>query len=80
MEKAPVELMSKIDNLFVLVGSCPSSHKYAFMNGKYCCRTNKEKFRAEKYDDLCDGGEISIDSRCCVVCLDQNRLMKPYIV
>ena len=46
--------------------SCPSSHKYAYRNGEYCCRTNKEKNdSADGRGDLCDGSEIGIDSRCC---------------
>ena len=44
---------------------CPSSHKYAYLNGTYCCRTNKENIDIGKDDDLCDGSEIGIDSRCC---------------
>ena len=45
--------------------SCPSSHKYAYLNGRYCCRTNKEKISFGQDGDLCDGSEIGIDSRCC---------------
>ena len=45
--------------------SCPSSHKYAYLDGKYCCRTNKEKNDSRLDGDLCDGSEIGIDSRCC---------------
>ena len=45
--------------------SCPSSYKYAYLDGDYCCRTNKEKIGSGKEDDLCDGSEIGIDSRCC---------------
>ena len=45
--------------------SCPSSHKYAYLNGEYCCRTNKEKIDVATDGDLCDGSEIGIDSRCC---------------
>ena len=48
---------------FFSVGSCPSSHKYAYQDGKYCCRTNKEKISSE--GDSCDGSEIGIDSSCC---------------
>ena len=49
----------------VLAPICPSSHQYAYLNGKYCCRTNKEKIGSGKDGDLCDGSEIGIDSRCC---------------
>ena len=59
--------------------SCPSSHKYAYLNGEYCCRTNKEKIGSENGTDgdLCDGSEIDIDSRCCenndyVKCADEK--------
>ena len=45
--------------------SCPSSHKYAYFDGEYCCRTNKEKKAIAVEGDLCDGSEIGIDSRCC---------------
>ena len=45
--------------------SCPSSHKYAYRHGEYCCRTNKEKIAIERDGDLCDGSEIGIDSLCC---------------
>ena len=44
--------------------SCPSSHKYAYRHGEYCCRTNKEKIASPSHD-LCDGSEIGIDSTCC---------------
>ena len=44
--------------------SCPSSHKYAYADGNYCCRTNKEKVDSQA-GDCCDGSEISIDSCCC---------------
>ena len=52
-------------NQFLSVSSCPSSHKYAYLDGKYCCRTNKEKTGRRKLKDLCDESEIGIDSRCC---------------
>ena len=45
--------------------SCPSSHKYAYLDGIYCCRTNKEKNDSARDGDLCDGSEIGIDSLCC---------------
>ena len=34
------------------------------MDGKYCCRTNREKF-SDNDGELCDGSEIGIDSTCC---------------
>ena len=47
--------------------SCPSSHKYAYRDGEYCCRTNKEKNdpHTDGDGDLCDGSLIGFDSRCC---------------
>ena len=47
------------------VETCPSSHKYAFLNGKYCCQTNKEKKDILKHGALCDGSRIGINSHCC---------------
>ena len=35
------------------------------MDGKYCCRTNKEKIDILADGELCDGSKIEIDSRCC---------------
>merc|ERR1712136_190185 len=46
------------------VGSCPSSHKYAYLNGQYCCQTKREKVGGRS-SDLCDGSLISIGSECC---------------
>ena len=46
------------------LGFCPSSHRYAFLNGQYCCRTNKENVIGTPTDS-CDGSLISIDSSCC---------------
>lgn len=42
------------------------------MNGKFCCRSNKEDVNQEKYGDLCDGSKIEIDSVCC----DQDDYIK----
>ena len=46
------------------VGACPPSFEYAYLDGKYCCRTNKEKI-GRKPSDQCDGSQITLDSRCC---------------
>ena len=35
------------------------------MNGKFCCRTNKENQNKGKFGDLCDGTQLGIDSVCC---------------
>ena len=56
-EKGPILVMIFSDS------SCPSSHKYVYADGKYCCQTNKENNNGN--GDLCDGSEIGIDSTCC---------------
>ena len=48
---------------FISAGSCPSSHKYAYLGGKSCCRTMKEN--TTQQGQLCDGSKIGIDSICC---------------
>ena len=45
--------------------SSPSSHKCAYLDGEYCCRTNQERIVYDIDGDLCDGSVIGIDSRCC---------------
>ena len=43
---------------------CPVSHPFAYLEGSYCCKTNKEKNSA--YDGWrCDGSEIEFSSTCC---------------
>ena len=37
------------------MGVCPSSHEYAFFDGKYCCQTA----------DSCEESENMFQSRCC---------------
>ena len=54
--------------------SCPKDFPYAFMEGDYCCKTQKENIFME-YDEidnnttngksLCDGGLIHWSSICC---------------
>ena len=43
---------------------CPSSHKWAYNGGRYCCQYDKEK-TAAKTTSFCDGGQISLISDCC---------------
>ena len=43
---------------------CPPSHKWAFLNGRYCCKYNEEKVNVTE-GSRCDGGEISLTSSCC---------------
>ena len=44
---------------------CPLSHPFAYLNGDYCCKKNKEKVYPPE-GAKCDGSSISIDSTCCV--------------
>ncbi len=55
---------------FVFVGvsapGCPSSHRYAYLNGDYCCAHPTEANRPHVGDvPPCDGGPLKLDSRCC---------------
>ena len=43
---------------------CPSSHKWAYYGGRYCCQYDKET-TAPTTTSLCDGGQISLISECC---------------
>ena len=43
---------------------CPFSHPYAYLNGSYCCKSNKEKISAND-GSSCDGSEIKFNSTCC---------------
>ena len=43
---------------------CPPSHKWAFLNGRYCCKYNEEKVNVTE-GSRCDGGEMSLTSSCC---------------
>ena len=43
--------------LTVEITTCPETHKYAFDNGNWCCKWNKEDKRGERY--------ISLTSRSC---------------
>ena len=45
--------------------SCQSSHRYACLEGDYCCGANIEKIAIDEYGDLCNGSEVDIDGRCC---------------
>ena len=42
---------------------CPQSDPYAYLEGVYCCETNKEKV-GRKNVASCDGSEIEISSTC----------------
>jgi len=44
--------------------TCPANYPFAYLNGKYCCATNKEKHYAAE-GKHCDGSIIGIDSTCC---------------
>ena len=44
--------------------SCPASHPFAYFDGKYCCETGFENYNSAD-GVACDGGQISLSSRCC---------------
>ena len=46
------------------LGTCPSSHPFAYLGGSYCCKYNREK-RYQPDGFFCDGSIISLDSKCC---------------
>jgi hypothetical protein len=49
-----------IDNL------CPVGHRYAYKNGKFCCKYSHEKKQGGWFTNKkCDGSWIQIDSECC---------------
>ncbi|XP_063692556.1 papilin-like [Bolinopsis microptera] len=43
---------------------CPASHPYAYSDGQYCCKSNKEKYYGPQ-GSKCDGSVIQRDSKCC---------------
>ena len=44
---------------------CPSTHPFAYYDGEYCCESRYEKNNYKKQGKVCDGGLISLTSRCC---------------
>ena len=57
-----------IEWVFVLFtgasNQCPTSHKWAYFDGDYCCRYDTENVYAPE-GTKCDGGKISLTSSCC---------------
>ena len=49
---------------YLLATKCDKGHPYAFMWGKYCCKTPKES-NANANLKGCDGSPISLHSTCC---------------
>ena len=49
--------------------SCPSDFPFAYQNGSYCCKYNKEHADGgnadEKKSGTCDGIQFSKNSTCC---------------
>ena len=50
--------------------SCPKDYPYAFSNGDKCCANDIEGTDGA-VGELCDGGDIGLDSSCC---LDDEHL------
>ena len=44
--------------------NCPSTHPWAYLDGDFCCATNREKVASED-GLLCDGSIIELTSSCC---------------
>ena len=45
--------------------TCPQDHPYAYLDGKYCCQSDREKVYEEE-GEKCDGSVISRQSTCCL--------------
>ena len=43
---------------------CPSSHKWAYLDGRYCCMYAREKVDVND-GTRCDGSRIKLNSSCC---------------
>ena len=43
---------------------CPTSHRWAYLDGNYCCHYDTENVDAIE-GARCDGGKISLTSSCC---------------
>ena len=50
---------------------CPVNFAFAYLDGKYCCKTNQEHVNggssSEKASGTCDGKGFSRKSTCCEV-------------
>ena len=45
--------------------TCPESHPFAYYNGTHCCKSGFEKDESASQGEVCDGGPITLESRCC---------------
>merc|ERR1712157_164636 len=69
-EKPPQDLPSSPSNVTSdVMPSCPSDFPFAYQNGSYCCKYDKEHADGgnaeEKQSGTCDGIEFSKNSTCC---------------
>ncbi|XP_063675826.1 proteoglycan 4-like [Bolinopsis microptera] len=44
--------------------TCPPDYPWVFYSGRYCCKHIYEKFES-LFDRSCDGGPLTISSKCC---------------
>ena len=60
--------------VFAASNTCPSDYPFAYLNGAYCCRTNRERTDKDGNPDgypneitsgTCDGIGFTRESRCC---------------
>merc|ERR1712038_1271670 len=69
-EKPPQDLPSSPSNVTSdIMPSCPSDFPFAYQDGSYCCKYDKEHADGgnaeEKQSGTCDGIEFSKNSTCC---------------
>jgi len=69
-EKTPQDLPSSPSNVTSdVMPSCPSDFPFAYQNGSYCCKYDKEHADGgnaeEKQSGTCDGIQFSKNSTCC---------------
>ena len=60
-----LHLYRKLNIKLLIACSCPSTHPWPYLNGIYCCATNREKNDSQKNGTLCDGSIIELGSACC---------------
>ena len=66
-----------MNHAFVILGSstqCPSTHKWAYLEGGYCCKFDIEHVDVNE-GSRCDGSKISLASSCCK---DHSWIKCPY--
>ena len=59
-------LYFSLDEKWLKGGSCPESHPWAYLNGKYCCALWYEKPHVENHGAKCNGSKLRLDSSCCI--------------